>query len=133
MFYRTAYENDKTETYRLNIRNRNGAVNLFYDPIVLKGNVQYSYEINIPVTPTAKALTQVTPEQPKVITQMPLAPEKVKLYYTEHGTKYHREWCPYLKDKNGKFRGVDINLEDAKSRGFKPCSRCKPPINEGDK
>lgn len=43
------------------------------------------------------------------------------VYVADNGEKYHRGSCSYLsKSKN------EISLEDALSRGYTPCSRCKP-------
>jgi competence protein ComEC len=46
------------------------------------------------------------------------------VYITKTGKKYHNRNCSYLKlSKNIE----KIKLREAKVRGFKPCSRCKPP------
>ena len=48
--------------------------------------------------------------------------KQVTVYITKSGRKYHRSSCRYL----GKSR-IPISLEDAKLRGYSPCSVCKPP------
>lgn len=40
------------------------------------------------------------------------------VYVTDTGSKYHKSGCGYLKSKNA------ISLEEAKQRGYEPCSRC---------
>ena len=47
----------------------------------------------------------------------------ITVYITETGKKYHRSTCDYLKKSSRA-----ISLEDAKSQGYGPCSRCKPPL-----
>ena len=43
------------------------------------------------------------------------------VYITDTGEKYHRSGCQYLrKSKHA------ISLSEAKSRGYTPCSKCKP-------
>lgn len=42
-------------------------------------------------------------------------------YITENGKKFHRENCRYLYKSN-----IKIIVKDAKDKGFKPCSVCKP-------
>jgi len=42
------------------------------------------------------------------------------VYYTRTGSKYHREWCSYLRSS------YEITLKAAVKR-FSPCSRCNPP------
>ena len=44
------------------------------------------------------------------------------VYITKSGKKYHQSWCTYLRKSR-----IAISLKDAKSRGYSPCSRCKPP------
>lgn len=44
------------------------------------------------------------------------------VFITEHGEKYHRIDCRYL------FNSCEqISVERAKSKGYEPCSVCKPP------
>ena len=43
------------------------------------------------------------------------------VYVTNSGSKYHQEWCSYLKSSNA------ISLENAINQGYTPCSRCNPP------
>ncbi|MGD2087161.1 MAG: hypothetical protein PVH61_13340 [Candidatus Aminicenantes bacterium] len=44
------------------------------------------------------------------------------VYITKTGKSYHSKNCSYLKKSK-----IKIKLSEAKRRGFKPCSRCKPP------
>jgi hypothetical protein len=48
------------------------------------------------------------------------------VYVTKTGECYHIEGCSYLKSS------IPISLEDAISRGYRPCSRCKPDSNLGE-
>lgn len=45
-----------------------------------------------------------------------------KIYVTDTGECYHRSWCSSL-DKSK----IEISLEDAQDRGYRPCGRCHPP------
>jgi hypothetical protein len=45
------------------------------------------------------------------------------VYVTKTGDKYHTAWCSYLRSSK-----IEITLEQAVSRGYGPCSRCKPPV-----
>lgn len=45
----------------------------------------------------------------------------VTVYITNSGECYHRQNCSYLSSSKG------ITLEDAVQKGYRPCSRCKPP------
>lgn len=40
------------------------------------------------------------------------------VYVTYTGSKYHKAGCSYLKSK------IEMTLEDARSEGYTPCSRC---------
>lgn len=44
------------------------------------------------------------------------------VYITDTGKCYHTSGCNYLKKSKHA-----ISLKDAKSRGYKPCSKCNPP------
>lgn len=46
----------------------------------------------------------------------------VVVWVTNTGFKYHSEGCRYLKRSCN-----PIELEEAKAKGYKPCSRCEPP------
>jgi len=46
------------------------------------------------------------------------------VYAAKTGDKYHTKECRFLKD--GKTR---MFLKEAKKKGLKPCSVCKPPKN----
>jgi len=43
------------------------------------------------------------------------------VYITNTGTKYHKESCGYLRKSK-----IPISKEDAKSKGYTACSRCRP-------
>jgi len=43
------------------------------------------------------------------------------VYISKTGTKYHKENCSYLSNSK-----IPISLDDAKAKGYTPCSRCKP-------
>jgi len=45
-----------------------------------------------------------------------------KVYITETGECYHRDGCRYLSHSK-----IPISLHDAKARGYRPCSVCRPP------
>lgn len=49
------------------------------------------------------------------------------VYITNTGECYHIEGCSYLKSS------IPISLEDAKARGYRACSRCKPDENLGER
>jgi hypothetical protein len=44
------------------------------------------------------------------------------VHITRTGHKYHSAGCSYLKSD------IPIDLKDAVSRGYTPCSRCNPPV-----
>ena len=44
------------------------------------------------------------------------------VYITETGECYHRSGCRYLSHSK-----IPISLKDAKARGYRPCSVCRPP------
>jgi competence protein ComEC len=44
------------------------------------------------------------------------------VYVTEHGKKYHRKDCAYVRNGSSALK-----LKDARARGCTPCSKCKPP------
>lgn len=45
----------------------------------------------------------------------------ILVYITRTGDCYHRDGCSYLKSR------IEITLEIASRRGYRACSRCKPP------
>lgn len=49
------------------------------------------------------------------------ATQKVTVYVTRTGSKYHRGSCSYLRQSR-----IPMDLEEAKRR-YGPCSRCSPP------
>lgn len=44
------------------------------------------------------------------------------VYVTPHGRKYHRRDCQHVRSG-----ATAMSVEEAKKRGYAPCSRCKPP------
>lgn len=48
--------------------------------------------------------------------------KELTVYITKTGAKYHSSGCSYLSKSC-----IPINLSDAKSNGYTPCSRCHPP------
>lgn len=82
------------------------------------------------ISRTATDLTPV-PTLESVSTYTPAPTEQASpsdtsdtiVYITKTGTKYHNESCSYLSSSK-----IAITLEEAKSKGYTPCSRCNPPI-----
>jgi hypothetical protein len=66
-----------------------------------------------------------TPAEEPVILSEPepqtTPPAPIIVYITNSGKKYHNAGCSYLRSSN------EITLENAKARGYTPCSRCRPP------
>jgi competence protein ComEC len=79
-----------------------------------------------PPAPTPEPKPEPTPTPaPAPVPEPTPAPQQPTVgnivYVADTGEKYHRGSCSYLsKSKN------EISLEDALSRGYTPCSRCKP-------
>lgn len=44
------------------------------------------------------------------------------VFITEKGSKYHREYCSSLRNKETR----QVDSEDAAEAGLKPCKRCRP-------
>ena len=65
-----------------------------------------------PAANPASATSQPDPTQDEA---------KVIVYVTKSGKKYHRDGCRYLKSR------IPITLEEAKAKGYTPCSACSPP------
>lgn len=49
--------------------------------------------------------------------------QQTTVYVTRNGKKYHLEGCSSLSRSQ-----IPISLQDAKAKGYGPCSVCKPPI-----
>lgn len=49
-------------------------------------------------------------------------PVSVTVYITNTGSKYHSYGCQYLSKSC-----IPVDLDDAKSGGYGPCSKCHPP------
>ncbi|MBR5240249.1 MAG: hypothetical protein IKW04_06730 [Clostridia bacterium] len=54
-------------------------------------------------------------------TEMPESMVGSTVYVTKSGTKFHRDGCSSLSKSK-----IPISYDDAISRGFEPCGRCKP-------
>lgn len=46
-----------------------------------------------------------------------------KIYVTNTGECYHRSWCSSLDHSK-----IEIELDDALEKGYRPCGRCHPPV-----
>jgi len=57
------------------------------------------------------------------IQQAPQQQEKIIVYITKTGTKYHGEGCQFLRKSK-----IPISLEEWVRKGYTPCSVCKPPV-----
>ena len=63
----------------------------------------------------------------RIPTNTSFPPGKTVVYITRSGKSYHREECSSLSKSK-----IPILLEEANSRGFKPCSICDPPLIENE-
>ena len=69
------------------------------------------------ITPVLPVIAPTEPE-----TEAPPAEvEKVTVYITTSGTKYHLDGCRHLKSK------IEKTLEEAKALKLEPCKVCNPP------
>ena len=81
--------------------------------------------VNITIDKKASAIKE---NAPPVVTQKVeqqenvISPYSQTLYITKSGSKYHNLGCQYLKKSQ-----IEISLQEAKSRGYEPCSKCSPP------
>ncbi len=112
-----------------------------YDPN--EDKLQYSSPINtkivlqsnptIPAAPPPSIRITPTPTSVKnsptihINTSTPKVQSKVQkketvVYITITGEKYHVSSCSYLRRSS-----IPIDLSDAKSSGYSPCSSCHPP------
>jgi len=74
-----------------------------------------------PAAPAAEA--SPAPTAPATAAQpAPAAAPADAVYVTPTGTRYHRANCSFLRDDR-----VGLTLQEAKDRGLKPCTRCRPP------
>lgn len=64
--------------------------------------------------PTDQQLQQPPPQQS--------GSASTTVYITRTGSKYHRAGCRYLSKS-----AIPISLEEAKARGYTPCTVCNPP------
>ncbi len=48
--------------------------------------------------------------------------DETVVYVTPHGRKYHRRDCQHVRSG-----ATAMSVEEAKKRGYTPCTRCKPP------
>jgi hypothetical protein len=76
----------------------------------------------VPDTPAEKHRTAETADVGVKTSPRALPDEDVTVYVTKTGKKYHKEGCQHLR------RGrIPSKLNTAKTSGYTPCSRCKPP------
>ena len=52
----------------------------------------------------------------------PITDDKVEVYVTKSGEKYHRDSCSSLRKSK-----IAISLKEAKKKGYEPCKICNPP------
>ena len=71
--------------------------------------------------PEVKSQTVVTTAPTEGATTAP-DPAPLIVYVTRTGEKYHRAGCRYLRQSK-----IEITLREATTRGFGPCSVCRPP------
>ncbi len=81
---------------------------------------------NIEVKTGKSGQASTSKSAPAVVAPAPMPPppseqKTVTVYVTKSGKKYHQDSCRYLGESK-----MPISLEDAKSRGYGPCSVCKP-------
>jgi competence protein ComEC len=69
-------------------------------------------------TPTQKATAPVATSTKSTQTEN----KSVNVYVTKTGEKYHSDGCSSLSKSK-----IPVSLSDAKSSGYTPCSKCKPP------
>lgn len=73
-------------------------------------------------TETQPTSSPVAQEALRSATEREEAAQNVTVYVTQHGRKYHRKDCQYVKGG-----AIPVTLEEAKAKGYTPCLRCKPP------
>jgi endonuclease YncB( thermonuclease family) len=59
---------------------------------------------------------------PPAVVQSPTDQGAVIVYITASGKKYHRAECRHLRKSC-----IPMDLNEARVRGYEPCSQCKPP------
>lgn len=60
--------------------------------------------------------------QPDARTAVSSQPAAATVYITKTGTKYHADGCRHLAKSR-----IPIALDEAKKKGYEPCSVCQPP------
>jgi hypothetical protein len=48
--------------------------------------------------------------------------DKIFIFVTDKGTKYHQEGCTVLANS-----AIKVSLKEALKRGYTPCTKCHPP------
>lgn len=73
---------------------------------------------------TPQPQTEESVQTPQVAEEAPAQTENisVEVHVTKTGKKYHSAGCQYLSKSD-----ILISLEDAKIKGYEPCSKCNPP------
>lgn len=85
-------------------------------------NVSFSNSPTPSPIPTANPSPTPTPTiKPTPSPEPSNNPIGLTVYITKTGTKYHNAGCKYLSDSS-----IAISLPDAKTKGYTPCSVCKP-------
>ena len=76
----------------------------------------------VTITTDGTTLDVTTEKTPQTETSASATPDDITVYITKTGSKYHRDGCRHLSQSK-----ISISLQEAKARGFGPCSVCKPP------
>lgn len=74
---------------------------------------------SLPTPAGASAPTATPAPAPSYAPSRSVPDESEIVYVTNTGKKYHRDGCGYLSQSK-----IAISLDDAKARGYTPCSRC---------
>ena len=52
--------------------------------------------------------------------EVKIAKKESVVYVTRRGKKYHKETCPFIRNREA----ISIDEKEAIEKGLKPCSRC---------
>jgi len=89
-------------------------------------NVSSSYQVSSDFTPSTPSKYVASSDVESSISQTVNNDKEDNkstiVYITKTGEKYHRSGCRYLSRSK-----IAIELGDAKSQGYAPCSVCDPP------
>lgn len=72
----------------------------------------------------AEEQAEESAQAPQLAEEVPAQTDNVsvEVHVTKTGKKYHSAGCQYLSKSD-----IPISLEDAKAKGYEPCSKCNPP------